>query len=72
VKIFQFFTTRPDTIYGVTFMVIAPEHPFLERVKDQKVKDFIRQIKAQSLIERLSEEKEKEGIDTGIKIINPF
>ncbi len=53
-------------------MVIAPEHPFLERVKDQKVKDFIRQIKAQSLIERLSEEKEKEGIDTGIKIINPF
>ena len=69
---FPIFTTRPDTIYGVTFMVIAPEHPFLERVKDQKVKDFIRQIKEQSLIERLSEEKEKEGIDTGIKIINPF
>ena len=69
---FPIFTTRPDTIYGVTFMVIAPEHPFLERIKDQKVKDFIKRIKEQSLIERLSEEKEKEGIDTGIKIINPF
>lgn len=69
---FPIFTTRPDTIYGVTFMVIAPEHPFLERVKDSKVKEFIKRIKEQSLVDRLSEEKEKEGIDTGIKIINPF
>ncbi len=69
---FPIYTTRPDTVYGVTYMVIAPEHPFLERITDPKVKDFIARMKKQSLIDRLAEDKEKEGIDTGIKIINPF
>ncbi len=69
---FPIYTTRPDTVYGVTYMVIAPEHPFLERIKDPKVQDFIARMKKQSLIDRLAEDKEKEGIDTGIKVINPF
>jgi len=69
---FPIFTTRPDTVYGVTFMVIAPEHPFLKRVTDPAVLAFIERLKAQSLVDRVSEEKEKEGIDTGIKIVNPF
>jgi leucyl-tRNA synthetase len=69
---FPIYTTRPDTVYGVTFMVIAPEHPLLDRIKDNKVKDFINRTKNQSMFDRISDEKEKEGIDTGLKIINPF
>lgn len=69
---FPIYTTRPDTVYGVTFMVIAPEHPLLERIKDKKVRDFIARIKKQSMFDRISDEKEKEGIDTGLKVVNPF
>ncbi len=69
---FPVFTTRPDTVYGVTYMVIAPEHPFLDRITDPGVRAFIDKFKSQSLIDRLSEEKEKEGIDTGLKVVNPF
>jgi leucyl-tRNA synthetase len=69
---FPIFTTRPDTVYGVTFMVIAPEHPFLEKVTDPKIRAFIERLKSQSMIDRTSEDKEKEGIDSGLKIINPF
>jgi leucyl-tRNA synthetase len=69
---FPIFTTRPDTIFGVTFMVIAPEHPLLERITDPEIKKFINRFKSQSMIDRTSEDKEKEGIDTGLKVINPF
>ena len=69
---FPIFTTRPDTVYGVTFMAISPEHPFLERIRDPKVLKFINEFRAQSLADRTSEDKGKEGVDTGIKIINPF
>ncbi len=69
---FPIFTTRPDTVYGVTYMVIAPEHPFLDRVSNPEVRKFIEKFKSQSLLDRLDENKEKEGIDTGIKVINPF
>ncbi|MBN1498163.1 MAG: leucine--tRNA ligase [Spirochaetes bacterium] len=69
---FPIYTTRPDTVYGVTFMVIAPEHPLLERVTDPKVKEFIARIRNQSMFDRMSDDKEKEGIDTGLKIVNPF
>ncbi|MCL1833755.1 MAG: class I tRNA ligase family protein, partial [Leptospirales bacterium] len=69
---FPIFTTRPDTVFGVTFMVIAPEHPLLNTVSDPKVHEFIKKVKSQSMIDRTSEDKEKEGIDTGLKIINPF
>jgi leucyl-tRNA synthetase len=66
------YTTRPDTVYGVTFMVIAPEHPILDKIKDEKIINFIKKLKNQSLLDRVSEEKEKEGMDTGWKVINPF
>ncbi|HPV42711.1 MAG TPA: leucine--tRNA ligase [Spirochaetota bacterium] len=69
---FPIYTTRPDTVYGVTFMVIAPEHPLLDRIQDKNVKEFIARIRNQSMFDRISEEKEKEGIDTGLKIVNPF
>ncbi|HOD15571.1 MAG TPA: leucine--tRNA ligase [Spirochaetota bacterium] len=69
---FPIYTTRPDTVYGVTFMVIAPEHPLLDRIKDPTVRDFIDRFKNQSMFDRISDDKEKEGVDTGLKIINPF
>ncbi|MDR3237527.1 MAG: leucine--tRNA ligase [Spirochaetia bacterium] len=69
---FPIFTTRPDTVYGVTFMVIAPEHPLLSRVTDPHVKQFIERLKNQPMAERTADDKEKEGIDTGLRVINPF
>ncbi len=69
---FPIYTTRPDTVYGVTFMVIAPEHPLLEQITDPAVQDFMKRIKNQSMADRMAEDREKEGIDTGLKIINPF
>lgn len=69
---FPIYTTRPDTVYGVTFMAIAPEHPLLDRVNLPEVRDFVENSKVQSLSDRLSEEKEKDGVDTGLRVINPF
>jgi leucyl-tRNA synthetase len=69
---FPIYTTRPDTIFGVTFMAIAPEHPLLENVKDPKVREYIEKSRKESIIERTAENLEKEGVDTGLKVINPF
>jgi len=69
---FPIFTTRPDTVYGVTFMVIAPEHPLAKDITDPKVQEYIEKSKKQSMAERTSETKAKEGVDTGLKVINPF
>jgi len=69
---FPIYTTRPDTVYGVTFMVIAPEHPLVEKITNPEVKAFVERIKNQSMADRTAEDKEKEGINTGLKVINPF
>jgi len=69
---FPVYTTRPDTVYGVTFMVVAPEHPLLESITEPRVREFINKFKSQSMIDRVSEDKAKEGADTGLKIINPY
>jgi leucyl-tRNA synthetase len=69
---FPIFTTRPDTIFGVTFMVVAPEHPLLEKIDNPELQAFIKKISSESLIERTAENKEKEGMDTGLKVTNPF
>ena len=70
------FTTRPDTVYGVSYLVLAPEHPLTQRVttEDRKaaVETFIKEVAAQSEIERTAEDKPKRGIPTGGKAINPF
>lgn len=70
------FTTRPDTIYGVTFMAIAPEHPLVETVRgskrEQEVMQAVQRMRNQSKIDRTSEEAEKEGIFLGDYVINPF
>lgn len=68
------FTTRPDTLYGVTFLSLAPEHPFIEEIiqgsaGEQHVREYIEKALARSDIERT--EKEKDGVFLGYHAINP-
>lgn len=71
----EVFTTRPDTLWGATFMVLAPEHPLVERLTtpDHKaeVDAYIAQAVRQTDIQRESTEKEKTGVFTGGYAINP-
>lgn len=70
------FTTRPDTVFGVTYVVLAPEHPLTLQITTSEnmeaVKAFIEEVKNESEIERTAEDKPKRGILTGGKAINPF
>ncbi|BAZ01556.1 leucyl-tRNA synthetase [Tolypothrix tenuis PCC 7101] len=70
------YTTRPDTVYGVSYLVLAPEHPLTQRVtkKEQQaaVDAFVQEVANQSELERTAEDKPKRGIPTGGKAINPF
>jgi leucyl-tRNA synthetase len=70
------FTTRPDTVYGVTYVVLAPEHPLVAQVttadRRSAVEAFVQEISAQSEIDRTAEDKPKRGIPTGGKALNPF
>ena len=70
------FTTRPDTTYGVTFMVLAPEHPLvleLTTPENRKiVENYIAEAKTQTEIERLSTENTKSGVPLGSYCINPL
>ncbi|MBR0209965.1 MAG: leucine--tRNA ligase, partial [Firmicutes bacterium] len=70
------FTTRVDTIFGATFMVISPEHPMVEELitgypEEKECREYIEQAKRQSDIERTSTVKEKTGAFTGRYAINP-
>ena len=70
------FTTRPDTVYGVTFMVCAPEHPLIDQLLEgnpraDSIREAVEVMQAQSAAERMSEESEKTGVETGHFIINP-
>lgn len=73
------FTTRPDTIFGATYMVLAPEHPLLmsrgilDMVENkEEVEKYIQEVKNKDEIERTAENKEKTGVELkGIKAINP-
>lgn len=69
------FTTRPDTIYGVTFMVMAPEHPLINQLTTpenrDKVNAYIKQSKAKSEIDRTAV-GEKDGVFTGSYATNPL
>jgi leucyl-tRNA synthetase len=70
------FTTRPDTVYGVTYVVLAPEHPLTKEVttpaQKTAVEAFVKEVSQQSELDRTAEDKPKRGIPTGGKAINPF
>ncbi|MGM0842637.1 MAG: leucine--tRNA ligase [Bacillota bacterium] len=74
-KSFDVFTTRPDTIFGATYAVLAPEHPFVEKITTEeqrsKVNEYIDKIKSKSDLERTDLAKEKTGVFTGAYAINP-
>jgi leucyl-tRNA synthetase len=73
-KEIRVFTTRPDTLYGVTFMVLAPEHPLVAKIttpdRCAAVDAYIHKARGFTEIERLSTEKEKDGEFTGSYAIN--
>ncbi|VAX25541.1 Leucyl-tRNA synthetase [hydrothermal vent metagenome] len=71
------FTTRPDTLYGATFMALAPEHPLSRKLAcgtelEEDVENFIRKTVSQNTIERSAEGVEKEGVFTGRYAVNPL
>ena len=68
------FTTRADTLFGVTYAVIAPEHPLVEEVilkENPSLKEAVDKMINEDKINRTAEDKEKEGMFTGLYVINP-
>lgn len=68
------FTTRPDTLFGVTYLAIAPEHPLakLAAEKNAEIKHFIDECKKTSVAEADLAKAEKRGIDSGLKAVHPI
>lgn len=65
------FTTRPDTIFGATFLVVAPEHELLKDIKNDEVNNYIKISKSKSNQERTDDGKEKTGVFSGLYALNP-
>jgi leucyl-tRNA synthetase len=73
---FPVFTTRPDTLFGATFFVLAPEHPELERLvagtpAEQQVREYVNQVARESIEERGAEDRPKTGVPLGRSVVNP-
>ena len=72
---FTVFTTRPDTLWGATFMVLAPEHPLVDEIttadQRQTVETYQRQAAQQTEIQRAAADKQKTGVFTGAYAVNP-
>jgi len=71
------FTTRHDTVYGATYLVLAPEHPLVEKLTkgteyEEPIKKFVEKIRQMDYIQRTSTELEKEGMFTGAYAVNPL
>ena len=73
---FEVFTTRLDTVFGMSFVVLAPEHPLVEQITTaeqlEAVKEYQEQAKLKTQLERTELQKEKTGVFTGAYAINPF
>jgi leucyl-tRNA synthetase len=73
---FPVFTTRPDTLFGATFFVLAPEHPELERLvagtaAEGPVREYVNRVGRESAEERGAEDREKTGVPLGRSVVNP-
>lgn len=72
---FTVFTTRPDTLFGATYAVLAPEHPFVDKIttaaQNEAVQAYLDQVKHKSDLERTDLAKDKSGVFTGAYAINP-
>jgi leucyl-tRNA synthetase len=68
------FTTRPDTLFGVTFVTIAPEHPLAQKAaaQDPRVREFVAECRRGIVAEAAIETQEKKGIETGFHAIHPL
>ena len=74
-EVLRIYTTRPDTLFGATYMVIAPEHPFVDRLtmpeQSEAVRAYCQQAASKSDIDRTDLSKEKTGVFTGSYAVNP-
>ena len=74
-KSIKVFTTRPDTIYGATFMVVAPEHPIIPEITTEqhraRVSNYVKESVTKNDIERQETNREKSGVFTGAYCVNP-
>ncbi|HEY8083536.1 MAG TPA: leucine--tRNA ligase [Solirubrobacterales bacterium] len=73
---FPVFTTRPDTLFGATFFVLAPEHPDLERLiagtpVEEKVREYVNSVARETVEERGDENRPKTGVPLGRSVVNP-
>ena len=73
----EVFTTRIDTIYGATFVLLAPEHPLVEAIADsgaepERFRENVSRFRALDRTARMTGQIEKEGFDTGRRVVNPF
>jgi leucyl-tRNA synthetase len=76
-EVIKVFTTRPDTLYGATFMVLAPEHPLVTKLslgtkQEIEVNEFVNKVKQEDKVKRTSETGEKRGVFTGAYAVNPL
>jgi leucyl-tRNA synthetase len=73
---FRVFTTRPDTTFGMTYAVLAPEHPLVATITTSaqrpSVDSFVAEMRGSTEADRMSEESEKRGVFTGAHVLNPF
>jgi leucyl-tRNA synthetase len=73
--VIRVYTTRPDTIYGATYMVLAPEHPLVDKLTPPErravVEEYRQQVAATDLVSRKKMDKTKTGVDTGARVFNP-
>ena len=70
------FTTRPDTAFGVSYLVLAPENPLVQDLttpeNKEAVEKYIRESKSKTELDRMTTEKDKTGVPTGSSVVNPF
>ena len=74
----EVFTTRPDTLYGATFLVVAPEHPLVDEILSRslplqdEIKKYIEEARMKPEVERVAEGKDKTGVFSGLYAVNPM